>query len=292
MNFRTTLAALLAFACFLAPPAPAQEQDVEAGGPTLDSLVQWQRGPSVGDLGGIASINVPKGYFFADGKDTRTLMELMQNPTSGKEMGFIAPTSLEWFIVFEFDDIGYVKDDEKDKLDANAMLESIREGNENGNKVRRKNGWPTLEITGWELPPRYNPETHNLEWAIRGTSEGQPVLNYNTRLLGRGGVMGVTLVAGPEIINDVLPHSKQLINDFAFSTGHKYAEYRQGDKIAKYGLTALVVGGATAVAMKSGFFKYLWKAIVIGALAVGAFFKKLFGRKTDDAGPSTPPPTT
>ena len=88
--------------------------------------------------------------------------------------------------MFEFEDVGYVKDDEKDSLDANALLESIKQGTEAGNKERRKRGWATMTILGWETPPRYNETTHNLEWAIRGQSEGEPVINHNTRLLGRG----------------------------------------------------------------------------------------------------------
>ncbi len=44
-------------------------------------------------------------------------------------------------------------------------------------------------------------------------------------------------------------------------------------------LTALVVGGATAVAAKSGLLKGLWKLIVAGAVGVAAFLKKIFGRK-------------
>ena len=52
-------------------------------------------------------------------------------------------------------------------------------------------GWPELKIIGWQQVPRYNPTTNNLEWAIYGESEGKPVVNWNTRLLGRKGVMKV-----------------------------------------------------------------------------------------------------
>ena len=37
-------------------------------------------------------------------------------------------------------------------------------------------------------------------------------------------------------------------------------------------LSLIAVGGATAVAAKTGLLKSLWKVIVIGAVAVGAFF--------------------
>ena len=244
--------------------------------------IKWQEGPSIGNLSGNAEVRVPAGYVFADANDTRILMEAMQNPTSGKEMGFIAPAGDDWFVVFEFDDVGYVRDDEKNSLDADAILESIKKGAEAGNEERRRRGWPIMTILGWEQKPRYNETTHNLEWAIRGESEGSLVINYNTRLLGRGGVMRVTLVTDPTTLAPTLPKFKGLLAGYDFKQGHKYAEYRQGDKAAKYGLTALVVGGASAVAVKTGLFKWIWKGLVVGGLALIAFLKNLFSRKKSE----------
>jgi len=240
--------------------------------------VSWQKGPSVGDLGGNAQVKVPQGYVFAGSADTRTIMEANHNPITGREMGFVAPAGEDWFAVFEFDDVGYVKDDEKDSLDASALLNSIREGTEAGNKERVKRGWPTMTILGWETPPRYNETTHNLEWAIRATSEGAPVINHNTRLLGRGGVMEVTLVTNPATLNETLPKFKTMLQGFEFKEGHKYAQFRAGDRTAAYGLTGLIVGGGTAALVKTGAFKWIWKALVAGAAAVAALFKRIFSR--------------
>jgi len=258
--------------------AAAEAAPTNAAAPRL--RVKWQEGPCTGALGRVAAVRVAADHVFADGADTRRLMEAMHNPTSGTEVGFLAPASLDWFVVFEFDDVGYVRDDEKDSLDADAMLQRIKRGNEEANKERARRGWSPLTITGWEQPPRYNQATHNLEWAIRGAADGKPVVNWNTRLLGRGGVMRVTLVTGPERLQETLPQFNAQLTGFTFTPGHRYAEYRQGDKLAKYGLSALVVGGATAVAVKTGMFKWLWKLIVLAAVGLGTFFKKVFsGRK-------------
>ena len=240
--------------------------------------VNWQKGPSVGDLGGTAQVKVPEGYLFVGARDTRVIMEANHNPLTGKEMGFVAPAGEDWFAVFEFDDVGYVKDDDKDSLDATALLDSIKKGTEAGNQERIKRGWPTMTILGWETPPRYNETTHNLEWAIRATSEGEPVVNHNTRVLGRGGVMEVTLVTGPTSLAATLPKFKTMLEGFEFKQGHKYAEFRSGDKTAAYGLTGLIVGGGTAALVKTGAFKWLWKLLVAGAAGVAALVKKLFSR--------------
>jgi uncharacterized membrane-anchored protein len=243
--------------------------------------VSWQKGPSLGDLGMNAQVKVPEGFVFAGAADTRTIMEANHNPLTGKEMGFVAPAGEDWFAVFEFDDVGYVKDDEKDSLDANALLKSIREGTEAGNQERVKRGWPTMTILGWETPPRYNETTHNLEWAISATSEGSPVVNHNTRMLGRGGVMEVTLVTNPATLKDTLPKFRAMLAGFEFKTGHKYAEFRSGDRTAAYGLTGLIVGGGTVALVKTGAFKWIWKALVAAGVGVAALLKKIFSRNNN-----------
>ena len=240
--------------------------------------VTWQKGPSVGELGTHAQVKVPAGFVFAGASDTRTIMEANHNPVTGKEIGFVAPAGEDWYAVFEFDDVGYVKDDEKDSLDQKALLDSIKAGTEAGNKERVKRGWPTMTIIGWETAPRYNDTTHNLEWAIRAQSEGLPVINHNTRVLGRGGVMEVTLVADPAVLVETMPKFKAMLDGFEFKQGQRYAEFRAGDKTAAYGLTGLIVGGGTAALVKTGAFKWLWKLIVAGVAGVAALFKKLFSR--------------
>ena len=190
--------------------------------------IDWLEGPVTADLGILAEVNVPEGFVFAGGEDTRLIMEAMQNPVSGEELGFLAPQSSNWFLVFEFSEVGYVKDDEGDSLDADKMLKSLREGNEEANKERTKRGWATLTITGWEQPPRYNPQSNNLEWAIRGESDGHAVINWNTRLLGRSGVMGVTLVADPELLSEIQPDYQALLTGFNYKSGHRYAEFTKG----------------------------------------------------------------
>jgi uncharacterized membrane-anchored protein len=249
------------------------------------------QGPAKAQLQSIAQINVPVGYRFLDGKSTRALMKASGEPSTGRELGLLMPTNGHWSVIFEFDDVGYVKDDEKDKLNADKLLAAIKRGTEAGNEERRRAGNPPLEIVGWEVPPKYDATSHNLEWAIRATSEGEPILNYNTRLLGRRGVMEVVLIVAPDKLPETLPTFRNLLTGYAFNNGQTYAEFRSGDKIAKYGLGALVVGGAAVGAAKLGLltwvlvlFKKAWKLVVVAFVAVVGFFKKLFsGRSTRPA---------
>jgi uncharacterized membrane-anchored protein len=97
-------------------------------------------------------------------------------------------------------------------------------------------------------------------------------------MLGRGGVMEVTLVTDPTALAETLPKFKTMLQGFEFKQGHRYAEFRAGDKTAAYGLTGLIVGGGAAALVKTGAFKWLWKALVGAAIGISALVKKLFSR--------------
>lgn len=283
VSFYLTLGILLNFI----PATKAAEETADAP-KSIRTAYQWVDGPNTAAIKSIAEIKVPVGFMFTSSKGTQELLEMMGNPTSGNEVGFLAPTNLTWFVIFEFDDVGYVKDDDKDKLDADKMLKSITEGNEEGNKLREEMGSAPLKIVGWEQKPKYDELSNNLEWAIRGESEGEPIVNYNTRLLGRKGVMQVSLVVEPDQLAATLPVFKEMLTGYSYKVGERYAEYKDGDKMAKYGLAALITGGAAAVAVKTGllgtlalFFKKAWKLVIVVVVAIGGFIGKFFGKKKD-----------
>ena len=291
MRIRTCVALALSTLCALAfagTAAQAQRNRDESG-------INWQVGPGIGQLGEIAQIRIPDEYRFAGKEGVRRFMELTQNPVSGSELGVLIPSEQsggEWFVVFDFNSVGYVKDDEKNKLDATAILESIKEGTRHSNEERRKRGWAEMEILGWHTPPRYSQMTNNLTWAIRGSSEGSEVVNYSVRLLGRRGVMDADLVLNPTQVITAVPEFDQLLTGFEFKSGSRYSEFTTGDKVAAYGLTALVAGGAGAALAKSGLLGKLWKLLVFGAVAALAAVKRVlaavFGKKQTDTPASSP----
>lgn len=247
-------------------------------------------GPLDGDMG-VATIKVPEGFVFTDGAGAKKWAQLTTNPVSDKEIGLTGPESNAWLVLFEYDAIGYVKDDEKDDLDAEDLLEQIKEGTDAFNAEREKAGVAPLNLVGWEVKPHYNEATKQLEWCVRMESEGEPVLNYNTRILGREGVVSVTLMFGGETqLTELLPEFRTFVGAFAFKPGNTYAEYKDGDRIAEIGLGALIAGGSLAVAAKTGLLAKLGlllakggKLIVVGVLAVvggiASLGKKLFGKK-------------
>ena len=235
----------------------------------------WREGPTSGDLGRTASVKVPQDFRFVGPTGAPKFMELTENPSDGDELGVLLHDD-SWFVVFTFNESGYVKDDDKDKLEADKILASIRKGTEEANKVRVQRGWAAMEILGWQQPPFYDPATHNLTWSIRGSSEGDSSVNHSVRLLGRHGVMHVDLVAASDEMAEALPAFNDMLRGFTFKEGQRYAEFKPGDRIAQYGLTGLIVGGTGAALIKTGLLQKFWKLIVVGFIAVAGFLKRLF----------------
>lgn len=258
---------------------PAAEQNRFAN-------IKFEPGPLDGKLEDIATVKVPEGMLFVSGRsEAKKFITASENLVSNQEVGILINTAddEQWWMSFEFDPIGYVKDADKEELDADALLESMKKGTEQGNAERKRQGWGELHLIGWQTPPRYNPTTHNLEWGTRLKGDGAENVNYNVRLLGRRGVMSVTLVTGSNVdVTKVLPKVQGIISGFSFTPEQAYSAFKPGDKIAEYGLTALVAGGVIAVAAKSGILGKIWKFLVLGVAALAGGVKKLFSRKKPD----------
>lgn len=259
------------------------------------SQLKWVNGPAVADLGSRAQIKVPEGYKFLNSHDAQTLLTLFGNPQNPSILGLVQPAAESedvdsWFIVFQFEDIGYIKDADKEKIDAHELLSSFRAGIEEGNKQRRMMGGSELREMDWSDQPFYDPQTNNLTWGLRLKFDEGDSINYDIRMLGRAGVMSATLVGSPETYQAAVGPTKHLLSGFEFKEGSKYADWKPGDKVAAVGLTALIGGGSLAIAAKTGLLAKLGlilakmgKAVIIVIFAIGAgvvgLFKKIFGSR-------------
>jgi uncharacterized membrane-anchored protein len=268
-----------------AAPAAAVQSDTqettqgESGGGKLELWgIEFEVGPCTGSLGQWADVKVPEGLLFTGRKGTVDYLTRGQNPTGESEIGMVLATESDWFVIFSYEESGHVE------LDADALLKTLQEANEYGNEIRKERGWSRLDLVGWHKPPFYDEKTNNLTWATIVRSEHGQAINWSTKLLGRTGTMNVDLVVGLEDIEAAMPAFDDLLAGYAYRDGHKYAQFKPGDKVAEYGLTALVAGGAGVVAFKTGLFAVLgkwagklWFVIVAAVAAVFAWVKRTFG---------------
>jgi uncharacterized membrane-anchored protein len=245
--------------------------------------LDWVRGPRDITISGNSTLSLPQGYVYLDAANTKKFLELNENLGSGKEV-MVAPESLGWSAYLHFKDEGYVKDDEK--IDADAILNTLRANNQAGNEERKRRGWTELHLVGWSTPPAYNNTTKRLEWATLLRSPSGEATNFFTKILGRRGVTSVIMVSSPDDAPSATADLNKLLTGYRFNAGDTYAEWRPGDKVAEYGLTGLIVGGAVAAAAKTGLLKGLfvalaaaWKFVVAAVVALFAGLKSLFKRK-------------
>jgi uncharacterized membrane-anchored protein len=238
-------------------------------------------------IGNVASIEASKHASVLSGPSVARFIELSGNlPEDGATI--VAPKDLHWFSIYDYSDVGYVTD--KDAVDADALMKSLKDDQEAANGQREQQGLDQLTIVDWAVLPHYDATTHNLEWGLKiRASSGVENINYTTRHLGRGGYVSSVLVSSPETFQKDLAEFRAGDTKLAFDPGSTYGEFRNGDKTAGYGLAALILGGAGAAVVKSGAAKGIlagllafWKIIAAGVVAAFAaaakFFRRLFGR--------------
>lgn len=277
---RDVFALLLA----LATLGRALSQDLQA---EIEKL-PWKNGPGTARFGNRAEVPYSKDFRVLSGADAVQRLELSGNEVDADTiLGILEHKQDGWWIVLQFDDIGYVKDDEKNDLKEDKILEGYKRGVEERNK--RQGGTPT-QVVGWHTKPRYNETTHNLEWAPLFQTGRAQFINYQVRILGRKGVTRVTLVEDGDRAAQTIPEFRKVMDAFKYLEGESYAEFRPGDKVAKVGLAALAAGGATLAAVKFGLFaqlglllKKVWKLAIVVVVGLFGFIKKLFsGRGQHD----------
>lgn len=291
----------LSFTVKAEEPAPADsaaaagsaEQPVEE--PARPRL-PWQEGPAKLDLGHGASIDLPESFGYLAQPEAGKLMEKMGNLHNEDLIGLIAPKAedAEYFVTLRYEESGYIKDDEE--LDAEELLEAMRDGEEEYNAERQKLGFPPIHAAGWGEEPHYDRARHHLVWGLTVESPEGATVNYATRVLGRNGYVSLNLVTDPKDLAKDKPAAALLLSKTSFGQGKRYEDFDSStDKVAEYGLTGLVLGGAglgLAKAAKLGLLAKFSKVIlavliagkkfvVIALVAIGAFLKRLFDRRKD-----------
>ncbi|TDM08937.1 MAG: DUF2167 domain-containing protein [Ideonella sp. MAG2] len=249
-----------------------------------------QAGPADLALAAQAHLKLPPGHTFVPQPHAQKMLNAMGNPGSDPRLqGLIFPKGEgQWFMTVRFESAGYIKDDDAKEWNADDLLKSYKEGTEAANKERTKMGVPALEILGWAQPPQYDAGTHRLAWAMSSREKGAPAtteqgVNYNTYVLGREGYFTMNLVTDLKSLDAHKPAAHTMLAALNFDDGKRYADFNPStDKVAEYGLAALVVGAAAKklglLATLGLFLAKFWKIAVIGLAFLGAPLLRLFRR--------------
>jgi len=266
---------------------------------TLDSaekITHYQTG-AIALSNGVAHLNLPAGFKYIDDKQSQYILErLWQNPPDASVLGMIVKDSFhlnnmeaDWAFVVTYDPMGYVKDDDADKIKYDKLLADLKKGSEEANIEREKLGYRAMHLVGWASAPFYDKQNKVLHWAkeFRGDEitedSGSNTLNYEIRVLGRKGVLSLNAVAQMDQLAEVKKNIPSVLQMAQFDKGYKYEEFDSGiDNVAAWTIGSLVAGKLLA---KAGLFVVLlkfWKLIALGAVAVFAAVKRFItGRKKE-----------
>jgi len=266
----------------------------------MEARLHYQTG-QVKLRGGLATLELPAEFRYLDPRETDLVIRAWGNPPNNETLGMIVPAGANvfqaesWAVVITYDEDGFVKDDDAATVNYDDLLGKMQRALRGENEERRRRGYPEIELVGWAEPPRYDSAAHKLYWAkdLRFGTEAVHTLNYNIRVLGRRGVLVLNAVASMDQLAAVRRDMTKVIAFVDFAEGNRYADFVPGtDKVAEYGIAALIVG---SIAAKAGFFKLLLagilalkKLIVVALVAIAAFFRRLFGKKKEAPAPGSP----
>ena len=273
-------------------PAAAQDDAVPKEALQLIDSLRYQSGKINVDAAH-ATLNLNSEFRFLDAADAqKVLSELWGNPPDDEVLGMLVPVSAplsdpkkSWAVVITHENEGYVSDKDAAGIDYDAMLKEMQEGTAEANAERKRLGYPEVRLVGWATKPHYDASTNKLYWAKELAFDGgrEHALNYDIRVLGRGGYLSLNAVAGMNQLHQIEGEMQKVLALTEFDAGQRYSDFNAStDKVAAYGIAALVAG---AIAAKAGLFAKLFvlllafkKFAIVGFIALAALVRKLFAR--------------
>ncbi len=252
---------------------------------SIEKSFKWQTG-KVDLPGGLATIDVPANMRYLNPEQSQTVLtDIWGNPPSVGTSGMLFPIDKSplgdssWAFNIEFEEMGYVKDDDADKINYNELLADMQKETVAANKARAEAGYEPVEVVGWASAPYYDKEKKVLHWAKEikfGEGTNGNTINYDMRFLGRKGVLSLNAIGSMgqlDVIKGMMPVMSNVV---AFTDGNRYADFDSNiDNVAAWTLGGLVAGKVLA---KAGFFVIILKFIKPILLGVGALGAWLWSR--------------
>lgn len=242
---------------------------------------------------GIGSIKVPDGFKYLDAAQSeRVLVDLWGNmPEKDISLGMILPenqgilSDSGYVFNIEYNEIGYVKDDDADDIDYKDLLQQMQKDAVEENKERTKEGYQSIQIVGWAAQPFYDKDKKVLHWAkeIKFGDNDVNTLNYNIRVLGRKGVLVLNAIATMPNLGAVKADVSKVLDIVQFNEGYAYKDFDPGvDEVAAWTIGGLVAGKMLAKAGLLAVLLKFWKLIAVGFVGIGGFLFKRFKKNKEE----------
>ncbi|HEY0797703.1 MAG TPA: DUF2167 domain-containing protein [Candidatus Baltobacteraceae bacterium] len=238
----------------------------------------------------------PGGAIMVEDSEARRFSELVNGESSPNTEAIVRLRNRD-ILYLDYIDSGFVTVDDWKDIKPADMIKSISDATENSNKARADNGVPAVHVVGWIEEPVLDPVTKTVRWIVRfrGDGQAQTFSNAIALHLGRRGYERFTLASDDQNPRTLTASLNGLSGDYQFTRGFRFQDYVAGDKLAGYGIAALVgtVAGA-AIAKTIGWgvvllmIKKFFVLIVAGGAAGFRWLRGFFKRRASIWQPTKP----
>ena len=214
-----------------------------------------------------STINPPSSFGVLLGKEALRYEFLLNGDEfPDTEMVIYDPAS-KAEIAVEFHREGFVKDNDWSDVDPDDFLKQLKEGQHQSNKKRLANGQEAFDVIGWVERPSYDATKHVARYVLELGTEQRHWINAVAVKLGREGYHEFILAGDMEQYQNGGPAAlASILDNHSYDPAYRYADFKQGDKVAAYGIAGLV---AAVAGVKLG------KGLLAGGLA----FLAIAGKK-------------
>jgi uncharacterized membrane-anchored protein len=194
--------------------------------------------PARADIDDQATLRLAEGVIFVPRDPAAKVLKAseLQVPPDFKGL-VVGSEGMDAPGIIRFVPAGFVDSDAALAWTSDDMLFSLKETVERGNADRVKQSLLEREARRWILPPRYNPESHQLVWAALIVPKSAPresdgEVTFHAIGFGREGYIQFTVVTSVQKAEETAQMADDFLGGLNFRPGKAYGDAQPADRRA------------------------------------------------------------
>lgn len=206
-------------------------------------------------------------------------------------------------IFITFFDVGYVTEEDWEKVNPADFMKQMMEIQESANAEREQVGYSPFYIAGWRQEPTFDPMQHTAFWATDLSDPEGTWVNAVALRLSRDGYHHIIWSGGTDSFVSAETTLGGLLASHQYDSGHRYDEYVDGDPhsdtsigqlaAAAMGVDIGAIGAAGVIGAAILFLKKGWVIVIPVVAGIVAWMRRRKRKAVTATGTppdSTPPP--
>lgn len=219
-----------------ASPDPEDRSAARIRDTWRQALIGAITGPATVPVADQGVLTLPGGYVFIPTYQARLLTHVTDADDDLSIVGLILPKrgANQRFAIIRWRSSGHLSDqDITGEVRTRSLMGELYGANERTNAARREGHVPPVTLRGWGERPSYDAATHTLRWAMELTRQGAAASSASSliravQILGRYGVITISLDAGAPWDDTTRVFWDGVINQFRYLPGHAYQDFVPG----------------------------------------------------------------